>query len=290
MEGTLKSLSIILTAALLMLGLDQVVKADGTQLIASDKLKTLSEGRSVGFYALDLETGKTYRYGEEDIDTRHAPWSTFKIPNYLIALESGVAANAAATRQWDKKKHPPLSFWPKIWKRDHTLDSAFKFSVVWYFKDVAADVGTDRYKDYLARFSYGNQTVPAASNDFWLGGDSLTISLREQVGFLFALRKGEIEINAGSLAALENASNLGTQTGYTLHAKTGAGRIASGPSKGTLEGWFVGWVDGPGAKDTVFAFYTTAPNYGAIKSFRQEFSEQALQDIGALPDGWTPSK
>ncbi len=265
-------------------------RAGDAKVIQSDELQALIGERTVGFYALDLETGKTYQYGEENLDERHAPWSTFKIPNYLIALETGVAADANAKRQWDKAKHPPLSFWPKIWKRDHTLDSAFKFSVVWYFKDTAEDVGTDNYKDYLTRFSYGNETVPAGSNDFWLGGDSLAISLREQVAFLTALQAGEIELKPQTLKALEAVSDHGSQDGYTLHAKTGAGRIKSGPSKGTLEGWFVGWVDGPGQKDTVFALYATASNYGAMKDFRREFSEKALQQIGALPNGWTPSK
>ncbi|MEP3046473.1 MAG: penicillin-binding transpeptidase domain-containing protein [Roseibium sp.] len=260
--------------------------AADVELIQSDELQALVGDRTVGFYALDLESGKSYRFGDEDLNTRHGAWSTFKIPNLLIALETGVAKDTKATRHWDKKKHPPLSFWPKIWKRDHTLESAFKFSVVWYFKDVAADVGSEDYETYLARFSYGNETVPAGSNDFWLGGDSLAISLREQVEFLTALRSGKFELKSESVQALETVLALGEQDGYTLHAKTGAGRINSGPTKGTLEGWFVGWVDGPGPKDTVFALYVTAPNYGAMKDFRQQFSETALVEIGALPSDW----
>lgn len=260
--------------------------AENTELFQSEKLEALVADRTVGFYARDLESGTSYRFGDEDLDVRHAPWSTFKIPNLLIALETGVAPDANAARQWDKKKHPPLSFWPKIWKRDHTLETAFKYSVVWYFKEVATDVGADSYRDFLEQFSYGNKSVPAGSNDFWLGGDSLAISPREQVEFLTALRAGDFEIKSQSLQALEAVSELGVQDGHTLHAKTGAGRIASGSAKGTLEGWFVGWVDGPGSKDTVFALYTTASNYGAMKDFRQQFSEAALVEIGALPTDW----
>ncbi|MEP3427385.1 MAG: penicillin-binding transpeptidase domain-containing protein [Roseibium sp.] len=262
------------------------VQADDVELIQSDQLQALVGDRTVGFFARDLDSGKGYEFGTEDLEQRHAPWSTFKIPNLLIALETGVAPDANAARQWDKTKHPPLSFWPKIWKRDHTLETAFKYSVVWYFKDVATDVGAATYRDYLEQFSYGNKAVPEGRNDFWLGGDSLTISPREQVEFLTALHAGDFEIKPQSLQALEAVSELGVQDGYTLHAKTGAGRIASGSAKGTLEGWFVGWVDGPGSKVTVFALYTRASNYGAMKDFRQQFSEAALVEIGALPTDW----
>jgi len=285
-KGKMRHLCNSLAALAVMAVCTLPAQAEEAEVIVSEDLQTLAAERTVGFYAVDLESGKSYRFGEEDLDARHAPWSTFKIPNYLIALETGVADGPGATRSWDKEKHPPLSFWPKVWKKDHTLDSALKFSVVWYFKDVAEDVGTEGYRDYLARFSYGNQAVPEASNDFWLGGGGLAISPREQVSFLTALLAGGAGVSKETFAALEAAAELGRQDDFSLHAKTGAGRIASGPREGTLEGWFVGWVDGPGARDTVFALYATAKNYGAIKDFRQEFSEKALQAIGALPAGW----
>jgi len=276
-----------LVAGLLTLAsLTSSALASDEQVLGSAKLEKLAGDRTVAFVAVDLKTGARHGLGGDLLDERRSPWSSFKIPNMVIALETKVSANADAKREWDRERHPQQGYWPPVWKKSHTLESAFQNSVIWYFKDIAADVGTERYLDYLATFSYGNQEVPEESNDFWLGGD-LKISPREQVDFLAALRQGGFDIADNTLAALEQASLIASQEGYALHAKSGAGRVKSGASKGRLEGWYVGWVDGPQDQDTVFALFTEGKNYQAIKKFRRQFSEKALMEIGALPSNWT---
>src|SRR5262245_45759400 len=61
-----------------------------------------------------------------------APASTFKIPHSLIALETGVVASPRDVVKWDGARQP----FP-AWERDHSLDSAVKSSVVWYFRRTA---------------------------------------------------------------------------------------------------------------------------------------------------------
>lgn len=53
------------------------------------------------------------------------PASTFKIPNSIIALESGIVENDNTLLKWDGKKR-----YLKIWEKDLTLKDAFRLSCV----------------------------------------------------------------------------------------------------------------------------------------------------------------
>src|SRR5690606_35531926 len=101
-------------------------------------------------------------------DERQPPFSSFKIPNLLIALETGVAQNLDRRIPWDPARRPAASYWPKDWRQDQTLATAFTRSAAWSFQDLALEIGTERYRDYLRRFAYGNANAPAGSDSFWL--------------------------------------------------------------------------------------------------------------------------
>ena len=61
-----------------------------------------------------------------------APASTFKVPHALIALETGVVTDANTLVPWDGTRQPfPL------WERAHSLDSAMKASVLWFYQRTA---------------------------------------------------------------------------------------------------------------------------------------------------------
>src|SRR5690606_10438918 len=72
------------------------------------------------------------------------PASTFKIPNSLIALELGVVRD---------ERDPFPKTWPDQeiapWNRDHTFRTAFKYSVVPAYQQIAREVGEARYRDWL---------------------------------------------------------------------------------------------------------------------------------------------
>jgi len=85
---------------------------------------------TVGCFVLyDLKRDEYTRYNEARCRERFNPKSTFKIPNSLIGLETGVIRDADFVIAWDKQKYPPDG-WdtePFIqWKRDHTLRTAFR--------------------------------------------------------------------------------------------------------------------------------------------------------------------
>jgi hypothetical protein len=114
--------------------------------------------------------------GGAECDRRTLPASTFKVPHALIALDTGVVSDST-TMTWDGTKQD----FP-VWEHDHTLDSAIKSSVVWFFQRAARSIGRDRELTHLRAFSYGSQTFSGPVDRFWLNGE-LTISPREQIAF-----------------------------------------------------------------------------------------------------------
>ncbi|WP_282607937.1 penicillin-binding transpeptidase domain-containing protein [Pelagibius sp. Alg239-R121] len=242
--------------------------------------------REVVFYALDLENGESFAVQPGRLDEPHSPWSTFKVPNLLIALESGVAGDLDYAKQWDQEKYPARDYWPKAWRNDHTLRSAFKHSVVWYFKEIALEVGLERYRQDVVKFGYGNREIADKLDSFWLG-DPLEISPREQVAFLTRLLSGELGVSDSSMKALGEVSMSSAKDGFVLHGKTGAGPSESGNFKGPFDGWYVGWVERPDQDPLAYALYIKGKGFKAIQNnIRQDLSVDLLMKIGALPANW----
>ncbi len=241
--------------------------------------------RDVVFYAQDEESQEAFVVQQDRIFDRHSPWSTFKIPNLVIALESGVAAGLEHAKAWDQEKYPPRGYWPQAWKEDQTLRSAFKNSVVWYFKEIAQDVGLDRYRRDLVNFRYGNSQVSGEVDSFWLG-EALQIAPLEQVDFLSNLLAGKLGVSERSVNALKEASRAKAKDGVVLHGKSGAGTVESGNFKGPFEGWYVGWIERAERAPLIYALYVRGEDFQSIRSFRREIAEDLLIKIGGLPANW----
>ena len=239
--------------------------------------------RQSSFLARDLATGARCILAGSDLDTRHPPWSTFKIPNTLIALETGVAAGTDDWRDWDPAARPAAGYWPEAWRQGQTLGSAFQHSAVWYYRDLALEVGAPQYRAILADWDYGNAEVPDGSDDFWLGAP-LEISVTEQVRFLERLLRGGISVDDEHLAGLIEMAEAGPIGDLTLYGKTGAGTAVSGQFSGQFsgpfEGWYVGWLMQDGAVTAVFAHHAVAEDFAAIRSFRKDFAETLLLACG----------
>jgi beta-lactamase class D len=274
--------SILFTAAALI-GAAGPAGATSRSVIPRAPLADAIGPREVAFLARDLGSGAEHVLEGSNLTSRHAPWSSFKIPNFVIALETGVAADLDALRRWDPARRPAASYWPASWRRDHTLKSAFEDSAVWYFQDVAAEVGTARYRAILTRWRYGNVSVPDGSDGFWLGS-WLAISVAEQVAFLAELLGGGLGVSQRSLSALAQASQSGQVGAALVHGKTGSGPMTPGDFRGPFEGWYCGFVVRPGAPPVAFALYTRAPGFASLAAFRREFSLRLLGRIGVLSE------
>lgn len=181
-----------------------------------------------------------------DCATRLSPASTYKIPHALIGLETGVITEATVEK-WDGVKHPEQ---PK-WNLDHTVLSAMKPSVLWFFQRMAPKIGAARAHQWLQRFAYGNADTSGDVTRYWVNG-TLRISPDEQVAFLTKFYDGKLpaarqhvdqlkQAMEQAPGTIENARGIkqldaAWRDGIALNAKTGATTIASGLSVSWLVG------------------------------------------------------
>jgi beta-lactamase class D len=129
------------------------------------------------FLLHEIGVGEIVRAPADACRTRVSPASTFKVPHALAALDAGVIDGPEARIPYDGRALTVPS-----WRRDHTLRTAMRDSVVWYFQTLAERLGETREREYLQRLDYGNKDSSSGLTTFWLGG-SLVISPEEQVRF-----------------------------------------------------------------------------------------------------------
>lgn len=241
-------------------------------------LDSLFGGVQGAFVLYDTLTHEYTRYHPEICATRESPCSTFKIPNSLIALETGVAPDAEFFLPWDSIQVPRQAWWPAAWARGNTLRSAIRHSVVWYYQEIARRIGPERYRASLAAFDYGNQDISSGVDNFWLGR-SLMISPDEQVAFLRKWYEGLPGISDRSAAIVRDILLLETASTFALGGKTGTGNLSDGRNIG----WFVGFVE---LKHTVRVFALFLESQKAIMSpsDRTAFAKRILEHLHALQD------
>lgn len=206
-------------------------------------------GTEGGFVLYDMKHDSYVRHNEARCSTRFTPASTFKIPNALIALETGIASDSDFVIKWDSLRDPRQEWWTgffEVWAQDHTLKSAIKYSVVWYFRELARRIGKENYEKYLKQFDYGNQDISGGVDKFWLSS-SLKISPDEQVAFLKKLYKNQLGISQRSADILKQMIVLEEGEGYRWSGKTGGGDLPDGKAIG----WLVGFLE---TKDNVWVY------------------------------------
>lgn len=226
-----------------------------------------------GTFVLYDPATDTYRvHNPAQSNRRLAPCSTFKIFNSLIGLEVGVLdRDDAKTRlAWDGTRHGIES-----WNRDHTLASATRDSVVWYYQQLAQRIGAERMQGYLDRIGYGNRDISGGLTRFWLQS-SLQITAREQVELLTRLHAGQLPFTDETRAIVLRNITLSSDKGVRLLGKTGSG-FQDGK---WILGWFVGYVEREG-KVYVFATNVEGPD-GANGGRARTITRAILRDIGLL--------
>ena len=189
-----------------------------------------------GTYIMEsLKNGTVVTNKSAEPDRRSAPCSTFKIFNSLSALDCGVVKDENEGRRWNHHKYAI-----KSWNRDHVLATAVSNSVVWYFQELASQVGPERMQDYLNKCDYGNKDISSGITRFWLG-ESLEISPKEQVVFLKRLVRDELPFSKRSMAIVRGMIKVKETEKGILYGKTGTDMK---DGKLTL-GWFVGYLATP---------------------------------------------
>lgn len=220
------------------------------------------------FARLDLATDRITLVNEPRAQKRYVPASTFKIPNSLIALETGVVTGPDEVFKWDGR--PALM---KEWERDMTFSEAIRVSNVPVYQQIARRVGLKTYEDWLDRLGYGNANPGTTVDRFWLDGP-LTISAIEQTSFLAALALQELPMSKTAQSAVKEMLLQETRDGCRLYAKTGWLRTDQ-------IGWWVGWVEGNGRIDT-FALNIDLPTERDLPK-RKEIGLALLARLGIYP-------
>lgn len=182
------------------------------------------------FVLRDDATGCTRSTDDHLADTPLRPQSTFKIPNALIGLETGVIEGAAHSWRWDGAPRALAE-----WQQDLDLEGALRVSCVPCFQDVARRIGRDRMDTWLRVLQYGNEDTAGPIDAFWLDGGPLRITPRGQVVFVHRMLAGAMPVRREHVALLWDRLLIERTSRGSLRGKTGLG---------TLDGRAIGWLVG----------------------------------------------
>lgn len=210
--------------------------------------------------------------------TRYTPWSTFKIPNSIIALETGVVGDVEEVVKWDEEKYPAEDWWPDTWKGDQNLRSGLQYSVVPLYRTLANRIGETDMQRYINAFNYGNRDITSGIDNFWLNG-SIQISAMEQIAFLRKFYNDQLDISPETSAAVKDILLREKTETYRLSHKTGAGTIDR-ENKIAL-GWLVGYVE-KGDGVTFFASNLEGQGFDTILKPRVEIPLAILRELGII--------
>ncbi|MDA9469278.1 class D beta-lactamase [Bradyrhizobium sp. CCBAU 53415] len=200
------------------------------------------------------------------------PASTFKIPNSLIALETGVVADPDKdVFAWDGVKRPI-----EAWNKDHTLRSAIAVSAVPVYQEIARRIGQERMQKYVDEFDYGNRDIGGGIDQFWLTG-ALRIDPVEQIDFVDRLRRRVLPISKRSQDLVADILPVTKVGDSVIRAKSGLlGAERGEPSLG----WMVGWAE-KGEAHTVFALNMDCKESRLIGE-RMPLTQACLAEMGAI--------
>lgn len=208
------------------------------------------EGTDGTFVAFDPQQRLTIASDDVRAQRMMLPASTFKIPNSLIALETGVVADPDKdVFKWDGKTYPI-----EAWNKDHTLRTAIAVSAVPVYQEIARRIGAERMQKYVDAFDYGNRNIGGGIDRFWLTGD-LRISAAQQVAFVEKVRSRALPLSTRTMTFVHSIMPVTKAGEATIRAKTGLvgidDRRVNEPGQVSV-GWLVGWAE-KGERQTSFA-------------------------------------
>ncbi len=232
------------------------------------KFDAYFDSLDAAFIIYDYKNETLMQYNLERCNKGFIPASTFKIPNTLIALETGVVKDEHQIMRWDGKQYSI-----KEWNRDHDLRSAFKYSVVPYYQEIARNVGDKRMLEFVQKFDYGNKNIEGGIDRFWLNG-KIRITPMQQLEFLKRIYEEDLPVSKRSLSILKDIMIADSTENYILRAKTGTGNR----DNGGYVVWYVGYLE---RKDNTFFFILNfdAGESNAKLQFRKDLTYKILRDM-----------
>jgi beta-lactamase class D len=217
------------------------------------------------FVLYDMQQDTALRYNPERCRQDFLPASTFKIANSLIALECRAVSDIHEIIEWDE-----ISREVPAWNQDQTMETAFRYSAVWFYQEMARRIGQVQMQKWVEKMRYGNMKAGPGDDDFWLVGD-LRISADEQIAFLKKIISEDLPVKMKNLKAVKQIMVEERNDRYALRAKTGWA------TKGTPIGWYVGWLEFEG-NTYVFAMNMDIEKEGE-QVYRKEITREILDRI-----------
>jgi len=144
-----------------------------------------------------------------------SPASTFKIPNTLIAFETGVITPQTIFQWEGEKRRNPR------WEADMDITQAYQVSNVPVYQDIARRIGLERMQSYIRLLHYGEMDIRADNLDkFWLEGNSM-ITQYQQIYFLKQLYEQTLPLKQQTFDEMKKIMLWEQTDDYVLYAKTG---------------------------------------------------------------------
>ncbi len=222
------------------------------------------------FMVYDMYGNKYYYYDSARCFIRFTPASTFKIPNSIIGLETGVITDENFVIKWDSVKSR------EVCEKDLNLKEAIKYSCVWYYRELARRVGAEKMQEMVNNFNYGNKDISSGVDNFWLEG-SMKISQAEQIEFLKKLNSYKLPVSKRSIDILKSIIMLDSTGEYIMRGKTGWGVV----DKKNI-GWLVGWIE---KSDNIYYFalnIETEKDNPRFAESRKAITENIFRDFGVI--------
>ncbi|MFE0504365.1 class D beta-lactamase [Peribacillus butanolivorans] len=179
----------------------------------------------------NIKTDKVYIYNKKRSKVRFTPESTFKVPNALIGLQTKAVHDEFEVKRWDGVLR---EF--EDWNRDHTLASGMRHSVIWYYQEMARDIGAEDMQKYVNRINYGNRDISGGIDHFWLDS-GIKISAQEQAHFMENLVEEKLPFDKQHMRTVKRIMINEEADSYVLHGKTGTRLSDLGL------GWYVGYIE-----------------------------------------------
>lgn len=223
------------------------------------------------FILYDLRKDEWLVYNALRADSAYLPASTFKIANSLIALECKAIHDENEIIKWDKEQREVPA-----WNTDHSMRTAFRYSAVWFYQELARRIGQKQMQEWLHKMHYGNEIAGPGIDEFWLRGE-LRITPRQQVEFLKLLILEELPVKKKNMEILKDIMIENRSDEYILRGKTGWA------ISGKPVGWYVGWLQ---FRDSEFIFVNNLDIWNEDEArFRKEITHEILNQIFELNAG-----
>ncbi len=222
----------------------------------------------------DVEEETYYSNDFEWAKVGQLPASTFKIPNSIIALETGIVKSDSTLFKWDGEKRAN-----KIWEQDLLFKEAFHYSCVPCYQEIAREIGYERMNTYSELYNYGTIKVDSITIDkFWLEGDS-KVSQFQQIKFLKRFYTSRLSISESTEDIMKRMMIIEENAKYTLSGKTGWSFYNQKDN-----GWFVGYIE---TKEKVYFFATNIEptekfNLNRFPRIRKAVTYEALKQMNII--------